>query len=151
MVTLSLNTLKLKTYEEGFEKQTLFHVTLQADYGQLPPVSWLPFCCLFSSLGMSELQLDSLALEREAAAPGLRGCVRWSCSPNWAPLSKRNPCKTRSCKGYSRDGSVALTIRPCCWRFHLGRSCVSGSFPGFSDLFSFPSPVFQLLFCYFKF
>lgn len=149
MVSLSLNTLKLQTYEKRLEKQTLFHITLQPHHHQLPPISRLPFCCLSSSVSMFEVQLDSLAFEREPAAPSMRGCVRWSCSPNWAPLSKRNQWKTRSCKGYSRDGSVALTIPPCCWRFHLSWSCVS--FPGFSDLFSFPFSVFQLLFCYFKF
>lgn len=148
MVSLPLNTPKLQTHEKGFEKQTLFHITLQPDYQQLPPSSWLPFFCSFSSLSTSGHQLDSLPFQREPAAPSL---WRWSCSPNWASLGKRNQCQTGSCKGYSRDGSVALTIRPCCWRFHLSWSCVSGSFPGFSDLFSFCSPVFQLLFCYFKF
>lgn len=80
MVSLSLNTLKLQTYEKGFEKQSFFHVTLQPDYCQL--VVFLAAFLLFVFLsGISGLQLDYLAFEREAAAPSMLDCMWWSSSP----------------------------------------------------------------------
>lgn len=115
------------------------------DYPQLPPVSWLPFCCLFCSLSISGLQLDYLPFERDWSIQH-EGMLRWTCRLAVLHKVKEINEKTDLAKGIQEMAVLLSPSVPAAGDF-ISISPVSVEvFQAFQ--ISFLSPLQSFSFCF---